>query len=253
MSAAGLPEGTAFEGACHGLSGDWPEAHRVAAKVVPAETVTAASDTEVALEGAAGGEPGVVVVAGTGSMALARDLSGRTTRCGGWGYLFGDRGGAFDLVRQALRKALASEEGWGGPTTLRDLFLKATATETVNDALHRFYSADWPHHRVAALAPGVDVAAGHGDQCALEVLRAAGTHLGELAARAVRALPSPGQVASVYRAGGVFRSETVRSAFARTVRSAGLQPARPHHDASVGALLLAYRSRGLTVSVRESQ
>jgi N-acetylglucosamine kinase-like BadF-type ATPase len=45
-------------------------------------------------------------------MAFGRNRRGKTMRAGGWGYLFGDEGGAFDVTRQALRAALRDEEGW---------------------------------------------------------------------------------------------------------------------------------------------
>ena len=49
----------------------------------------------------------IIVIAGTGSMVFGRNTAGVTARAGGWGYIFGDEGGAFDLVRQALRAVLA--------------------------------------------------------------------------------------------------------------------------------------------------
>ena len=63
-----------------------------------------------------------------------------TARAGGWGYLFGDEGGGFDIVRQALRAALRLEEGWGRATSLRAMLLEATGARDANALLHRFYT-----------------------------------------------------------------------------------------------------------------
>src|ERR1700735_156549 len=49
-----------------------------------------------ALAGATAGKPGIVMIAGTGSIAFGRNAGGRTARAGGWGFIFGDEGGAFD-------------------------------------------------------------------------------------------------------------------------------------------------------------
>ena len=70
-------------------------------------------------------------------------------RAGGWGYIFGDEGGGFDIARQALRAALRMEEGWGPPTALREMLLAATGVRgRQRDA------APLLHRRMAALARG---------------------------------------------------------------------------------------------------
>ena len=63
-------------------------------------------------------------IAGTGSMVFGRKGE-RTMRAGGWGYVFGDEGGAFWIVKQALRAALRDEEGWGSKTRLHPLLLES--------------------------------------------------------------------------------------------------------------------------------
>ena len=158
-------------------------------------------------------------------------------------------GGAFDIVRRALREALAAEEGWGAPTSLRRMLLRETGAGSVNEALHRFYDPDWPRDRIASLAPGVDRAAGKGDPAAVRVMRVSGEALGTLALQAVQALPAASENPAVHPCGGVFGSVAVRNAFAARVRSGGCSLADPVHDAATGALLRAYRTRGLEVTV----
>jgi N-acetylglucosamine kinase-like BadF-type ATPase len=65
------------------------------------------------------------------------------------GYLFGDEGGGFDIVRQAIRAALRFEEGWG-PATARTPLLEAAYAHDANDALHIFYTLAWPRPRGCA-------------------------------------------------------------------------------------------------------
>src|SRR5208282_6278819 len=101
-----------------------------------AEQMMVTTDAAIALSGATATGQGIAAIAGTGSIAFGRNAEGRTARTGGWGYIFGDEGGAFDIARQALRAALRMEEGWGPETALRRMLLEATGAATVNQAQH---------------------------------------------------------------------------------------------------------------------
>ena len=100
---------------------------------------------------------------------------------GGWGYIYGDEGGGFDITRQALRAALRLEEGWGPPTVLREKLLAATGAPNANDLMHRFYSTDWPRPKIAALSKLVDEAAANGDAVARDILNGAAQQLAGIA------------------------------------------------------------------------
>ena len=196
----------------------------------------------VALAGATGGEPGIIVIAGTGSIAFGRNAGGRTARAGGWGYLFGDEGGAFDLVRQALRAALRHEEGWGPPTALRALLLEAANAPDANGLMHRFYTSDFPRDRVAGLARLLEAAARAGDAVALGILDRAGRQLAALAAAVRGGLFTAGQTATVSFAGGVFENSYVRQRFSELVQlSGGSDVHPPDREPAAGVLLEAYR------------
>lgn len=75
------------------------------------------SDVELVLIAALGTAPGVVLIAGTGSIALARTPDGALKRCGGWGPRLDDEGGGFWMGREALR-AVARMIDARGPKTL---------------------------------------------------------------------------------------------------------------------------------------
>src|SRR5436309_7157676 len=112
-------------------------------------------------------------MSGTGPIAFGRTRVGRSARAGGAGFIFGDEGSVFDIVRRALRAALRMEEGWGPATNLRQILLAATGSSDANDMLHRFYTDAWPRSRVATLARLVDGAAGEADAVAGEILNQA--------------------------------------------------------------------------------
>ncbi len=104
-----------FTSACLGFSGGPADKESILAEILASDRTLVTDDAFIALAGATAGEPGLVVIAGTGSIAFGRNAAGRTARAGGWGYLFGDEGGGFWIARQAIRAALSFEEGWGVP------------------------------------------------------------------------------------------------------------------------------------------
>lgn len=231
---AGLNGDPEFAAACLGFSGGAADKRELARQIVQARKLYVTSDAAIALAGATGGEPGIVVIAGTGSIAYGRNRAGDTARAGGWGYLFGDEGSAFDIVRQALRAVLLSEEGRGMSTSLRAALLRSTGAATVDELLHLFYTADWPRDRIAALAPLVDQAAAQGDLAAQRILRNAGASLAELALDLRRVLFRSKRHVLITYTGGVFRSKAVQRAFVRRV------PCEPARLPPVqGAVLIA--------------
>lgn len=133
-----------FEAACLGLSGGAADKEALAREAIRAERYFITHDALVALTGATAGGPGIVVLAGTGSIAFGRNAEGREARAGGWGYIFGDEGSAFHIVRRGLRAAIRNEEGWGPVTAIREAFLESTGACSANDLLHRFYTDEYP-------------------------------------------------------------------------------------------------------------
>ncbi|MYB50583.1 MAG: ATPase [Acidobacteriia bacterium] len=251
LDVAGLPVATEFEAACFGMSGGPADKRDLIAEIVRADAIRVFDDAEVALEGAVQGGAGAIVIAGTGSIALAKDAAGTTVRCGGWGYLFGDEGGAFSIVRKAVQLALAAEEGWGDQTNLVDLFLGVTGTDSVNEAMHCFYRPDWPRDRIARLAPDIDMAAEAGDRCAAQVLHSAGRALGDIAVTVTGMLELPRAQVAVHYSGGVFRSRRVLESFKARCDERHCRVETPAHDGAIGALLLAYRMAGVSVLGRD--
>jgi N-acetylglucosamine kinase-like BadF-type ATPase len=240
------PAGVSFASACFGLSGGPDDKREILADTVRAERLIVTHDAAIALSGATASGQGIVTIAGTGSIAFARNAAGQTARAGGWGYIFGDEGGAFDLVRQALRAALRMEEGWGPPTVLRQILLDRTGCASVNQALHLFYTPDWPRSRVAELAPMVDAAAAEGDAAARHILENAAQDLALLSASVRSRLWRPGDSVDVAYIGGVFRGRTLLERYRILVElDEGNRCAPPLRGPAEGALLEALRAAGV--------
>jgi len=241
-----------FEAACFGFSGGPADKESLVREMVRAKKYAVSHDALIALAGATSGHPGIIVIAGTGSIAFGRNGKRDCARAGGWGYLFGDEGGAFDLVRQALRAALRFEEGWGPPTALHSMLIDVVGARDANDAMHRFYTADFPRERVAGYARLLEEAARNQDAVAIEILRRAGQELAGLAVAVRRQLFQPGEQARISYAGGVFRNPFVLERFRTLVELEDTNKAGPpDHEPAAGALLEAYRlaNRGVALSL----
>lgn len=170
-------------------------------------------DMQIALEAAVGEGPGVIVIAGTGSIAYGRDRQGKTLRAGGWGFAIGDEGSAHWIGRAAISALLRhsdEDQKIAGSSLAQSLF-KAWKVNSLADLARAANSIPPPDF--AALLPAVISAR---DTIAREVLNAGGRELAKLAAVLVRRLfgeqdmdPIPVGVT-----GGVFRhSELVREVF----------------------------------------
>lgn len=234
-----------FDVVCMGFSGGAEDKEEYLRETVSAERYLLTTDAWIALTGATGGEPGVMTISGTGSIALGRNAAGRTQRVGGWGYVFGDEGSGFDLTRQAIRAALRFEEGWGPPTALHTRLLEACEAPDANTLMHWFYTDAWPRSRVASLSRLVDETAREGDAAALEILRNAAQQLATMASVVRGSLFGSEEAAVVSYVGGVFQSEILRERYRMLVElEDGNRFCDPVYGPAEGALLEALRAAG---------
>jgi N-acetylglucosamine kinase-like BadF-type ATPase len=233
-----------FAAACFGFSGGAEDKEPSLRQLVRSAAYKFTHDAEIALAGALAAHPGIIVIAGTGSMAFGRNATGTTARAGGWGYIFGDEGGAFDLARRALRAALQFEEGWGAQTNLRNLLLQTAGAPDANTLMHRFYN-HFDHGAIASLAPLVTRAAEQGDQVAIEIVGQAARKLAWFVQGVHRHLFREGEGVRVAYIGGVFRSVLLRDAFTRELQhTLGCHVREPLFGPAAGALLEALRLDG---------
>jgi N-acetylglucosamine kinase-like BadF-type ATPase len=241
---SGLTPDVTFASVCLGFSGGSEDKEAYVREIIRGHRYKITHDADIALTGATGGTPGIMVIAGTGSMAFGSNEEGRTARAGGWGYIYGDDGGAFDLVRQAMRASLQMEEGWGSSTALRRVLLDATGARSINDLLHSFY-ADYPRTSVAAFAPLVSEEAAAGDLVAKEILEKAAHSLAWFVTGIHKNLFSSDEAVLITYVGGVFRDPQIREAFASYMTKAIPCEVRPPLFSPVaGALLQALRIDG---------
>ncbi len=213
-------------------------------RLVPGARWHLTHDAAIALAGATAGEPGCVIIAGTGAVAYGEN-TGRTARAGGWGWLVDDLGSGFDLGRRAVAAVLQAFDGRGPATELTDRVLDHFHLEHPEDLIAKLYRPAIGRPELAALAREVVEAARDGDRVAGELLGTAGLYLADMAAAVLRRLDLVTVPVPVATAGGLFRGgsesllQPLRAALGRQAPLARVGP--PQADAATGAVLLARR------------
>jgi glucosamine kinase len=183
-------------------AGDAAVVRNILLRIAPRSRVVVVNDALVALEAGVPGAPGVVLIAGTGSIAYGRNLDGWAARAGGWGYLLGDEGSGFWLGRQALRSVVRSADGRGPHTLLTDRVLAHFGIARTQDLVREIYNGSFEPATVAAIASQVEGAASDGDEIALHLIDTGARELG-LAALSVCARLKLSR-GPVVLAGGMF-------------------------------------------------
>lgn len=203
-----------------------------------ATQVEVTTDIEIALAAAFADGPGIVVSAGTGSVAVGRDRAGKRHRIGGYGWQMGDEGSGYAIGRAALGAVSRAVDGRSPKTGLSDRLLRATRSADF-DALVRWAAGASPAE-VAALAPHVLAVAAGGDQLAQGIIDYAARELSQLAICLLPRLDLAPPV-RVAVTGGLLGPEQPlrRTLLAKLSEEPAFQPTDTPVDAVEGALRLA--------------
>jgi N-acetylglucosamine kinase-like BadF-type ATPase len=168
----------------------------------PAALTQVATDYEVALESAVGSGPGVVLIAGTGSVAYGRNAAGDTARAGGYGPLLGDEGSAFEIGRRAVSAVAHSRDMDAPVTVMAEMISAALDCPDWDDLMLRIMKN--PDDVFPKLFPVVADAANSEDSAAKEIMFASAIGLGNLAMIVIRRLGMKGEQFPLVKCGGVF-------------------------------------------------
>ncbi|HKV06420.1 MAG TPA: BadF/BadG/BcrA/BcrD ATPase family protein [Candidatus Acidoferrales bacterium] len=168
----------------------------------PNAQVRVTTDLEIALEAAFGTGEGMILLAGTGSAALARDSQGRMARAGGRGPWFSDEGSSFDIGREAIRAVVLAEEGRGSATELSKRIFAWHQCRDWDSLVERI--AKNPDDVFPKTFPLVAELADKDDAVARAILSTAAASLAQLAACVAEQLGWRDKEVSVARLGGVF-------------------------------------------------
>lgn len=200
--------------------------------------VTVTTDIEIALAAAFQQGPGIVVSAGTGSVAVGRDQSGKRHRIGGYGWQMGDEGSGYAIGRASLGAVSRARDDRSPPTALSQRLLQATRSEDF-DALVRWAAGASPAE-VAALAPHVLAVAAEGDPLARGIADYAARELSQLALCLLPKMDLSPPVSVAITGGLLSPDQPLRRALLAKLREEPtLKPTEAPVDAVAGALFLA--------------
>jgi N-acetylglucosamine kinase-like BadF-type ATPase len=213
-----------IKGVCAGLAGAGRRSvvRRVMvflSREFPFALTQVASDYEVALEAAVGAGPGVVLIAGTGSVAYGRNAAGETARAGGYGPWIGDEGSAFEIGRRAVSAVARSRDMVVPVTVLAEMISAVLDCPDWDDLLLRIMKN--PDDIFPKLFPVVAEAANAEDSAAKEIMFASAIGLGHQAMIVIRRLGMKDEQFPLVKCGGVFGHSQMLDALLDSVLASG--------------------------------
>ena len=254
MASVGLKD-YVFEIGCFGTASlDTPKDFEIISEIVKSMNIVKnpiiVGDHVTAYYTVTGGRPGIVVIAGTGSIGYGRVKDGVEARAGGWEWLVSDEGSAYDIARRALVYAVRSYDGLEEKTSLLDKFMEHFKASSFEEFIQKLYE-DPRKHRIASLATIVATAAHEGDNVARKILRIAGKELGLLAFSVAKKLRIENDPIIVGCVGGVFRSGPIifnsfKSFIRKKMPKATIM--EPVFSAIEGAMFLCLKEAGIQLS-----
>jgi glucosamine kinase len=183
---------------------------------------------------------GVVLIAGTGSIAYGRNEEGEEDRAGGWGYLIGDEGSAVWCGLEALRAISHAVDGRGAPTRMTALLFQQLGVGQFSDVLPFVYGRPHPAPAIGAATRALASASAEGDAMANGILQRGANALARAATVVALTLGLPG--GPVYLAGGAFENlpllqRLVQLDLLGLLPQAAVEPV--HEEPAMGAARLA--------------
>ncbi|MDQ2747650.1 MAG: ATPase [Acidobacteriota bacterium] len=240
---------TIFASAHCGMTGGAIYKDEIIRLILEAETLVVGHDAPTALFGATAGKPGIVVIAGTGSVVFGINENGESARIGGLGYLFSDEGSGFWLAAQMIRLAIKEQDGLieksGILEMVTDFFKRAAIRELTDD----FYNGKVSRDEIASLAKRAHEVAVEGNQAIRGQILHGVEVLTESVARVAEKLnfQSKFPVAGI---GGMFRAQLTNEYFENSLAEKNALAAfvKPRFGPACGALLLAYEQAKIGIT-----
>jgi N-acetylglucosamine kinase-like BadF-type ATPase len=210
----------------------------------PRGNFTVDNDARIALTGAVGYGGGIVVIAGTGSVAFGRNEEGDEWRAGGWGPILGDEGSGFGIARDALAAILRAYDGRGPATRMTDMLREEWNMKP--EDVPRFVYAPTTHtDDIARFGKLAIEAAEAGDEVALKILNEGGRQLGDCVVAVGRRLNMRDTAFPVSYTGGAFSAgplllDPMREVILAAAPKATIAP--PEKTPVQGAAMMAMRA-----------
>lgn len=234
-----------------GLAGVWLEEEKLRSKKliqtlargqdIIINDIVVTSDAELALESAFDGAPGIVLIVGTGSIAIAKTDSEKISRCGGWGIELDDEGSGAWIGREGLTAVVRALDGRGDKTMLTDMFAEINPTINLKEPrtiVKAYAERAFEYHM---LSPMVMKCAEQKDKVCINIIDRASTHLIEHLNAIKQEFKS--KKIDVALMGGIIESDTLLSKMLHTnlKKNKSFNLIEPKGSALMGAVSIAMK------------
>lgn len=251
LKSANLPpiHETIFTAAHCGMTGGAIYKEEIIGAILKAENLTVGHDAPTALFGATAGTPGIVVIAGTGSVVFGINETDETARAGGLGFLFSDEGSGFWLAAQMIRLAIKEQDKLIEPCGILEMVLDFFQRREIRELTDDFYNGKVSRDEIASLAKRAHETATSGNQLIRRQIFYGAEVLTESVFRVAEKLDFSGNF-PVAGVGGMFRADLMIEYFEKSLRekSPNARFVKPRFGPAIGALLLAYKQGKIKIT-----
>ncbi|NON62442.1 BadF/BadG/BcrA/BcrD ATPase family protein [Acidianus sp. RZ1] len=196
-------------------------------------------DAFVSLYAETKGEPGIIVISGTGSVVVGYDGKNRI-RVGGAGWLLSDEGSGYWIGRKALRTLVKMLDGRIKRTIMGDLLMDRINASGIDELIRWAYYEGHKVNEIASLSVVVDEAASKGDEVAIKIIESAARDL----ANSVTFMSMKMKINEVYMSGGMFSSSLFLKYFSEFLSQSGIKAMMKKFSPEYGSLLIAFKEAG---------
>jgi len=213
--------------------------------ILPLDRTRVVSDCQTACFGATLGGPGVLIIAGTGSIVVAQNEAGQHQRVGGWGHILGDEGSAYWMAVEAVKAAIAAEAGT--KTRLSRLVRQWFKVRKLTEIVPIIHGPDFTKERFAMLASHLARNVGRRNAAFRDICRRGSKELAAQALAAVKLARVKMRPLPVFLLGGVLTNNAlVRARLVAALKnSCAVRIAKPRLSPLLGAAALALRDAGI--------
>jgi N-acetylglucosamine kinase-like BadF-type ATPase len=204
------------------------------------------SDAYMALMGMTLGEPGLIVICGTGSMLVMDDGTGQQIM-GGWGSILNDPGSGYAVALDGIRASIKHWEGTGESTVLGDETLRYFGIQHPRQLTEKIYTPDCGVDVIARFSENVFIAAERGDGVAVQIIQ---KQMDEIAKEAAALLKKAPDVKNVGLYGGIFQHQRLaRTLFSIRMAEKTLDRTinflTPEYPPELGAVILYFKRHNM--------
>nr|WP_106782214.1 BadF/BadG/BcrA/BcrD ATPase family protein [Lysinibacillus timonensis] len=174
------------------------------------KTIIIENDVHSTLLGITKGNPGALLLSGTGSICYAYDGQHQMIRTGGWGHRAADEGSGYWIGRKILRAVVRFEDGRSSkPTILKQLLFDKLQVKHLDQLLAWVYHPEYTNAELASISSIISEAVALGDEAAIEIARSAAKELSILTMATLKKLTYLEEPFTVYINGGLLQNHPI--------------------------------------------